>query len=50
MMIMASRQGGTLYFPDGDYIVGTTDGNTRDPGYEAITVPSGVTIAGASSN
>ncbi len=50
MMIMASRQGGTLYFPDGDYIVGTTDGNTRDPGYQAITVPSGVTIAGASGN
>ncbi|NOT49152.1 MAG: hypothetical protein HOP17_15590 [Acidobacteria bacterium] len=50
MMIMASRQGGTLVFPDGDYIVGTTDGNTRDPAYEAITVPSGVTIQGASSN
>ncbi|MGD9562849.1 MAG: hypothetical protein AB7F88_11470 [Pyrinomonadaceae bacterium] len=50
MMIMASRQGGTLIFPDGDYIVGTTDGNTRDPDYEAITVPSGVTIVGASGN
>ena len=50
IMIMASRQGGTLYFPDGDYIVGTTDGNTRDPSYEAITVPSGVTIVGASGN
>lgn len=50
MMIMASRQGGTLIFPDGDYIVGTTDGNTRDPSYEAITVPSGVTIMGASRN
>jgi hypothetical protein len=50
MMIMASRQGGTLVFPDGDYIVGTTDGNTRDLSYEAITVPSGVTIIGASSN
>lgn len=50
MMIMASRQGGTLYFPDGDYIVGTTDGNTRDPSYEAITVPSGVSIVGASAN
>ena len=50
MMIMASRQGGTLYFPDGDYIVGTTDGNTRDPGFEAITVPSGVSIVGASGN
>lgn len=50
MMIMASRQGGTLLFPDGDYIVGTLDGNTRDPNYEAITVTSGVTIVGASSN
>ena len=50
MMIMASRQGGTLYFPDGDYIIGTTDGNTRDTSFEAITVPSGVNIIGASSN
>lgn len=50
MMVMASRQGGTLTFPGGDYIVGTTDGNTRDPAYEAITVPSGVTITGASAN
>ena len=50
MMVMASRQGGTLQFPDGDYIVGTTDGNTRDPAYQAITVPSGVTIQGASGN
>ncbi len=50
MMVMASRQGGTLRFPDGDYVIGTTDGNTRDPGYEAITVTSGVTIVGASGN
>ncbi len=50
MMLMASQQGGTLVFPDGDYIVGTTNGNTRDPQYEAITVPSGVTIMGSSSN
>lgn len=50
MMVMASRQGGTLIFPGGDYIVGTTDGNTRDPSYDAITVPSGVTIVGASAN
>ena len=47
---IASRQGGTLQFPDGDYIVGTTDGNTRDPNYQAITLPSGITIEGASSN
>ncbi len=50
MMIMASRQGGTLIFPDGDYIVGTTDGNTRDQSFEGFTVPSGVTIIGASGN
>lgn len=50
MMVMASRQGGTLFFPDGDYVIGTTDGNTRDSSYEAITVPSGVTIVGASAN
>ena len=50
MAYMASRQGGTLMFPDGDYIVGTTDGNTRDAAYQAITIPSGVTIVGSSSN
>jgi hypothetical protein len=50
MMVMASRQGGTLVFPDGDYIVGTTNGNTRDPNFEAITIPTGVTITGASGN
>jgi hypothetical protein len=50
MMIMASRRGGTLMVPDGDYVVGTTDGNTRDPSYEGITVPSGVTITGASGS
>jgi hypothetical protein len=47
---IASRQGGTLRFPDGDYIVGTTDGNARDPNFQAITLPSGTTIEGASSN
>lgn len=47
---IAARQGGTLQFPDGDYIVGTTDGNTRDPNYQAITLPSGITVEGASSN
>ncbi len=47
---IASRQGGTLQFPDGDYVVGTTDGNTRDPQYQAITLPSGIIIEGASSN
>ncbi len=47
---IAARQGGTLRFPDGDYIVGTLDGNRRDPNYEAITLPSGIVIEGASSN
>ncbi len=47
---IASRQGGTLRFPDGDYVVGTLDGNRRDPKYEAITLPSGIVIEGASSN
>lgn len=48
--VIAARQGGTLRFPDGDYIVGTLDGNRRDPKYEAITLPSGIVIEGASSN
>lgn len=47
---IAARQGGTLQFPDGDYIVGTTDGNTRDPSFQAITLPSGINIQGAGSN
>ncbi len=48
--IMASRQGGTLYFPDGDYVVGTLDGNRRDPNYEAITLTSGINIVGTAGN
>lgn len=47
---IAVRQGGTLRFPDGDYVVGTLDGNRRDPKYEAITLPSGIVVEGASSN
>jgi hypothetical protein len=47
---ISARQGGTLRFPDGDYIVGTTDGSTRDPNFQAITVPSGVVIEGAGAN
>jgi len=47
---IAARQGGTLRFPDGDYVVGTLDGNRRDPAYEAITLPSGIVIEGASFN
>lgn len=46
---VAARQGGTLRFPDGDYIVGTTDGNTRDPNYQAITLPSGISVVGSGS-
>ena len=47
---IAARQGGTLHFPDGDYIVGTLDGNRRDPAFQAITLPSGIVIEGASHN
>ena len=50
LAFLAARQGGTLYFPDGDYVVGTTNGSTRDPNYQAITIPSGVTIVGAGTN
>lgn len=46
---IATRQGGTLRFPDGDYVVGTLDGNRRDPNYQAITLPSGINIIGAGS-
>jgi len=48
--VIAARQGGTLRFPDGDYVVGTLDGNRRDPNFEAITLPSGIVIEGASWN
>jgi hypothetical protein len=48
MAMLASRQGGTLRVPDGDYIVGTTDGNARDPNFRGITIPAGTTIEGAS--
>lgn len=48
--VIAARQGGTLKFPDGDYIVGTLDGSRRDPNYQAITLPSGIVIEGASWN
>lgn len=47
---IAVRQGGTLRFPDGDYVVGTLDGNRRDPNFQAITLPSGIVVEGASSN
>lgn len=47
---IASRQGGTLYFPEGDYIVGTTNGVTRSPSFKGITLPTGIVIQGASPN
>ena len=50
LVYIAARQGGTLYFPDGDYVVGTLDGNRRDPAYEALTLPSGIVVQGTSSN
>ena len=50
LAFIATRQGGTLIFPDGDYVVGTTDGNTRDLKFEALTLPSGTIIQGAGSN
>ena len=50
MAYIASRQGGTLYFPEGDYVVGTTNGNTVDPAYKPITLPSGIVVQGASGN
>lgn len=49
LYFIASRQGGTLRFPEGDYIVGTLDGNRRDPRFRALTLPSGVVIEGASA-
>jgi hypothetical protein len=50
IVYIAARQGGTLYFPDGDYVVGTLDGSRRDPAYEAITLPSGIVVQGTGSN
>jgi hypothetical protein len=40
---IATRNGGTLNFPEGEYIVGGT------PGFKGITLPSGVIIRGTSS-
>lgn len=47
---VASRQGGTLRFPEGDYVVGTTDGNRRDPSFKGLALGSGTVIEGASAN
>ncbi|MBX3298645.1 MAG: hypothetical protein KF736_04180 [Acidobacteria bacterium] len=45
-----ARQGGTIRFPDGDYVVGTLDGVRRDPSYQAITLTSGLIVEGAGGN
>jgi hypothetical protein len=47
---IAAKQGGTLYFPEGDYVVGTTNGNTVDATYKPITLPTGIVVQGASGN
>jgi hypothetical protein len=38
---IASRNGGTLYFPEGDYAIGNF------PGFNGLTLPSNITIRGA---
>lgn len=42
LAFMATRNGGILQFPEGDFVVGNT------PGYKGIVLPSGVTIRGIS--
>jgi hypothetical protein len=44
LVYMASRNGGTLEFPEGDYLVGA-----NDPNFKGITLPSNVTLTGAGS-
>ena len=47
MAYAASRNGGKIQFPDGDYVVG----NSPDyPNFKGITLPSGVIIEGTGSN
>jgi hypothetical protein len=41
LAFIATRGGGTLNFPEGDYTVGGT------PGFKGLALPSGITIAGA---
>lgn len=50
IQFLTSRQGGTLNIPDGDYVLGTTDGNQRDPNYRGLTLSSGINIIGAGAN
>jgi hypothetical protein len=40
---IASRNGGVLFFPEGDYHVG------RSAGFKGLTLPSGITIQGVAS-
>lgn len=47
LAFIAARHGGTLYFPEGDYIVGGGDYAVAD--FKGITLPSGVIIEGSSS-
>lgn len=42
LAFLATRNGGTLQFPEGDYLVGGI------PGYKGIVVPTGVNIQGVS--
>lgn len=50
IQFLTARRGGTLTIPDGDYTVGTLDGERRDPTYQAITLSSGLQIQGAGMN
>jgi hypothetical protein len=44
---VASRNGGHLIFPDGDYLVGNAP---EYPNFKGITLPSGIVVEGAGSN
>lgn len=43
LAFVAARNGGTLYFPEGDYLVGS------EPGFKGLVLPAGVTIQGTNS-
>ncbi|MEZ5308705.1 MAG: glycosyl hydrolase family 28-related protein [Pyrinomonadaceae bacterium] len=42
LAFIATKNGGTLYFPDGDYRVGSL------PGFDGLTLPSGIVLEGVS--
>ncbi len=47
LAFVATRNGGRLFFPDGDYAVG----NSPDyPNFKGLTIPSGIVIEGTGSN